>query len=101
MSYNRSSSASGGGAGFDADGFLIPDPAPRGSGSPVGADGAANTRSDGWRNPTGFGWLEGQLPPAGFRGASEYTKIGPGSAAFANNPAKFTTGMQRSRKPRK
>jgi hypothetical protein len=65
-------------------------------GAPVGADGHANTRSDGWRNPQGMGWLHGQLPPAGFRGASEYTRIGPGSRAFANNPAKFTTGSQRS-----
>jgi hypothetical protein len=88
------------GTQFDADGFLIPDPQPTGSGSPVGADGHANTRADGWSNPKGFGWLHGQLPPAGLRGASEYTKIGPGSAAFANNPKLFTTGMQRSRKPR-
>jgi hypothetical protein len=57
------------------------------------------TPADGWRNPQGMGWLEGQLPPAGFRGAEGYTPIGKGSAAFANNPAKFTTGDQR-RKPK-
>jgi hypothetical protein len=84
---------------FDSDGYLVPDPQPTGPGSPVGADGHANTRADGWRNPQGMGWLEGQLPPAGFRGAEGYTPIGKGSAAFANNPAKFTTGDQR-RKPK-
>jgi hypothetical protein len=93
MSYNRSDSASGGGAGLPSS--------PR-TGVTDEA-GHAITRSDGWSNPKGFGWLEGQLPPAGFRGADAYTAIGPGSAAFANNPAKFTTGDQRRsprRKPR-
>jgi hypothetical protein len=108
VSYNRSKTSSGGGAGYGpsgpnvvgADGFLVPDPRPRGPGSPIGEDGHANTRADGWSNPKGMGWLEGQLPPAGYRGAQDYTPIGPGSAAFANNPARFTTGDQRRSKRR-
>ena len=87
MSYNRSSTSSGGGAGygpsgsvrFDADGFLIPDPQPTGRGVPDPRD---PQRAPGVPAPGKNFARRDYLLTTAPRGQDAPVLMGPGSAPW-------------------